>query len=61
MINPQTGFAPSEWQITNPGNILVARADKGPLAVATLRAIVDYIHEILLSTEEWSQGCQSIL
>lgn len=52
MIDPKTGFAPMEWLMNGAGDVLVVRADKEPLSVAVLRAILDYILEILLAAED---------
>lgn len=54
MIDPTTGFAPMRWKVGTTGDFLVAKADRSPLTVASLRAIIDYIHEILLSGEDRS-------
>ena len=46
MIDPNTGFAPAEWQ-SEVGDVVVARPDGQALETATLAAITDYISDIL--------------
>ena len=46
MIDPATGFQPTEWQ-GGLGNVIVARADGKPLETKTLGATTDYISDIL--------------
>jgi len=46
MIDPTSGFAPSEWQ-GGIGTVIVARADMEPLDTSTLGAITDYVSDIL--------------
>ena len=51
-INPSTGWAPDPWQ-HSIGNVIVANANKSPLTVDVLSAIVDYVSEIL---DEFGEG-----
>ena len=46
MIDPVHGLAPLDWQ-GGVGDCLVVRADKEPLDMNTLGAIVDYVSSIL--------------
>jgi hypothetical protein len=45
-IDPESGFAPSQWQ-GGIGSVVVANADGTPLDSDTLGAIVDYVSGIL--------------
>ena len=46
MIDPETGFAPPEWQ-GGIGSVHVARPDGQPLTSDTLAGITDYVSDIL--------------
>ena len=50
MIDPSTGFAPAEWQ-SRVGNVIVTRADGGPLETSILGAITDYISDLMEAFE----------
>ena len=50
MVDPATGFAPTELQ-GGVGNVIVARADGKSLDTATLGAVTDYICEIVEASE----------
>ena len=50
MIDPVTGFAPTELQ-GGVGNVIVARADRKSLDTATLGAVTDYICDIVEASE----------
>lgn len=50
MIDPESGFAPAEWQGGRGGgvgDVIVARADGEGLDTATLGAVTDYISDIV--------------
>ena len=55
MIDPDHGFAPSEWQ-SGVGDVLVVRADRKPLDITTLAIITDFVSDILDAFGDGMEG-----